>query len=139
MSDSMIVFVKKSKLPNVNKLRDEVKSMGLELEEWGESLEEIEGFWPGKVDGKEAGFEFFMEEIADEDLEDWEIKREELKERDFFIELAFYEELDIKACVIFVVALCILADAIALDEEGELSIDAKSCLKWAKEEMGYSL
>jgi hypothetical protein len=139
MADSMLVFVEGSKLPKVEELRNEVKSLGLELEEWDENLIEISGFWPGQIRGEEAGFEFFAEKSDPDDLEDWEIDINELDGRNYTVELVFRTELDVEACVICIVALCKLSNAIAFDEDEELSVNSETCMQWAKEEMGYDL
>ncbi len=79
MSDSMIVFIRSNNLPEIDVLREELKKDGLELESWDEdSIQGIEGFWPGTYKGEEAGFEFMIGEVDDEDLEDWDIDKEEL-------------------------------------------------------------
>lgn len=139
MSDSMIVFVEGSKLPKVEELRNEVKSMGLDLEAWDEELINIEGFWPGKLKNEEAGFEFLADKLEPEDLEDWELDEKELGGRDYGIDLAFHSELDVEATVICIVALCKLSDAISFNENEELKVNAENCIQWSKEEMGYDL
>jgi len=139
MSDSMLVFIEGSKLPRIKELRNEVKSMGLDLETWDKDLISIEGFWPGKIKNEEAGFEFFIGKLEPEDLEDWELDEQDLSGRDYVIELAFRSELDVEATVIFIVALCKLSDASSFNEDGELKVNAENCIQWAKEEMGYNL
>jgi len=139
MSDSMLVLVEGSKLPEVEELRAEVKSLGLDLDAWDEELIDIEGFWPGKIRNEEAGFEFFADKLEAEDLEDWELDEKDLDGRDHGVELAFHSELDVEATVICIVALCKLSNAISFNEEEELKVNAENCIQWAKEEMGYDL
>jgi len=142
MSNSMSVFVNKAKLPSVDELRNEVEKMGLKLEEWDEQLVDIEGYWPGEYKSQEAGFEFGVEEIDEDikaDLEDWEVNLDDLGDRDYLIDLVFREEIDVDACVICIVALCKLSDAISFDEDEELNVNSETCIKWAKEEMGVEI
>ena len=137
MSDSMLVFVEGSKLPTVDALRDEVKTMGLDLEAWDEALTDITGYWPGKIKDEEAGFEFFAAKPDPQDLEDWEIDEEELSGRDYCVELAFHTELDVEATTICAVALCKLSDGITFNDDEVLDVNAGNCMQWAKDEMGY--
>jgi hypothetical protein len=139
MADSMIMFVDSSKLPKVDELRNEVKLMGLDLEDWDENLIDIEGFWSGRIRDEETGFEFFIDKLDVEDLEDWDIDEKDLGGRNYVIELSIYSELDVEAAVSCTVALCKLSDAIAFNEDDELKVNANSCIQWAKEEMGYDL
>ncbi len=139
MSDSMLVLVEGSKLPTVEELRAEVKSLGLDLDALDEELINIEGFWPGKIKNEEAGFEFFANKLEAEDLDDWELDEKDLDGRDYGVELAFHSELDVEATVICIVALCKLSNAISFNENEELKVNVKNCIQWAKEEMGYDL
>lgn len=135
MSDSMIVFVRSGKLPNVNGLRSAVSELGLTLESWDEEgidkLEDIEGFWPGEIKGEEAGFEFYAGEVDDEDLEDWEVDKDSLEGRDFMVDLAFSTELDVKASAITAAILCKMCDGLTFDDDEELTINAGNCMDWA--------
>ena len=139
MSDTMIAFIKKERFPTAKQLRKELAKYGLYVEEIEESLLDFFGYWPGELEGKEAGFEWSASDMSQEDFEDFEIDQKLLEGRDVCIELGFYEEDDVKACSICIVVLCDVFDAIAQNEEGELSITKDNCFQWAKEEMGYDL
>lgn len=136
MSDSMIIFTRGNNLPNIEQLRQTLKSKGLELESWADegflTLEEIEGFWPGIYKGEEAGFEFFISEVDDEDLDNWDVDKLTLEGRDYCIELAFYDELDIVAAALCAVELCLQCDGITFDDEEELTINKSNCEAWAR-------
>ena len=86
-----------------------------------------------------SGFELFIDKLEAEDLEDWELDEKDLGGRDYGVELAFRSELDVKATVVCIVALCKLSNAIAFNEDEELKVNAENCIQWAKEEMGYDL
>jgi len=139
MAESMFVFVESSQLPTVRALRKKVSLMGLELEEWEEELRAIEGFWPGKLRGQEVGFEFCIDKLQKEDKDELALNTNELNGRDYMIELSFYNELDVEAAVICVVALCQLSDGISFNENEELKVNRNNALEWAKDEMGYHL
>jgi hypothetical protein len=132
MSDSILVFVRCEKLPSVNQLRLTLSALGLELKTWEkEKLEEIEGFWPGSYKGEEAGFEFYVGQVEDEDLENWDVDRQELEECDYVVELCFYTEMDVLAATLCASALCKACDGLTFDNDEELSINSSNCEVWA--------
>ncbi|MEI4550390.1 hypothetical protein [Pseudoalteromonas spongiae] len=132
MSDSMIVFIRSSKIPSIDELRREVASEGLELESWDEeSLQDIEGFWPGTIKGQEAGFEFMLDEIDDEDLEDWGVDKDQLDGRDYMVDLTFRTEMDLAASAICASFFCKTCDGLTFDDDEELTINSSNCSQWA--------
>ncbi len=140
MSDSMLAFVKKEKLPTPEALMRKAAAMGLQLEEPEvKQLVDMSGYWPGTLHGVEAGFELFIAKNDPEDLKAWGIEPESLEGRDYCIELAFYTEEDVEACVIAIVVFCKLSDAITFDEEDRLRVNAQNVIRWARDEMGYEI
>jgi hypothetical protein len=133
MSDSMIVFIRSEDIPTIQDLRNALKIEGVELEPWdGKSLQDVEGFWPGKYKGQDAGFEFMLGEIDNDDLEDWGIGKEQLKGRDYMLELAFYTEEDIAASAICAAFFCKTCDGITFDDDGDLSVGSSNYKEWIK-------
>ena len=131
MSDSIIIFIRSNNIPEIDLLREALKNDGLELESWDESsIKDIEGFWPGRYKGKEAGFEFMLDEVDDEDLDDWGIEKEQLDGRDFMLDLAFYTELDVVASALCAAYFCKTCDGITFDDDEELTINAQNCDEW---------
>lgn len=138
MSETMIAFIRSENIPSINQLRNRLSEEGLELESWDdeglENLEDVEGFWPGKLKGDDAGFEFGLNEVDDEDLESWEIDKTKLEGRDLVVELSFYEELDVAAAILCLAVLCYECDGLTFDNDEELTINADNCMKWGREQ-----
>lgn len=132
MSDSVLVFIRGSKLTTIDELREAVSTNGLELESWEEdSLRDIEGFWPGIIQGREAGFEFMVDEIDTDDLDDWGVSLDELDGRDLVVDLAYRTEMDIAATAICASFFCERCDGLTFDDDEELLINSSNCSAWS--------
>ena len=134
MSDSMIVFIRNEHIPKIDQLREALQVKGLTLESWDEasSIQEVEGFWPGRFKGEEAGFEFMLGEVEDDDLEDWGVKKSSLEGRELVIDLAYYTELDLSASAICAAYFIDLCDGVTFGDEDELSVNRSNADEWLK-------
>lgn len=131
VSETIVVFVKSEKLPTIEVLREGLSASDLVLEEWkGDSLEAIEGFWPALYHGKETGFEFFLGEIEDEDLESWDVEKKLLKGRDYVLMLDFRTEEELAASVLCAAYFCKNFEGITFDDDEELTVSADNCEAW---------
>ena len=137
MSESMIGFVKKSKLPTVNEFRKLVKEQGLELDEQNETtdLTEVDGCWTGNLKGKEVAFEWGIylleveerEEYIEDFSEEYENFEEALGDKDCVIDFAVRSEADIDASMISFCILSKISDAIFFDANEELRVNSDTC------------
>lgn len=141
MSDALQVFLKSNLVPGLSDVVLNLRKSGLELEEWenASSLNDIDGFWPGKYKGEEAGFEFGIGEVDDDDLEAWDVERSQLEGRDVMIELCYHTEKDLIAAVLFISFICESCDGITFDEDDELTITAANSKQWREELLGQLL
>lgn len=131
MSDSLTVFIRSDHLPTIDELRNAMKNYGLELETWEvDSLQDIVGYWPGVYKNEEAGFEFILEKLDDDDLESLDVGTEELEGRDFVLDLAFRTELDLTASALCAVYFCKKCDGITFDDNEELTVNSTNCDDW---------
>jgi hypothetical protein len=132
MSDEMHVFIEKKNIPQLNDIKQYSKKKGLELEDFEgvTLLQDIDGFWPGTFQGEEAGFEFSIDAIDDEDLESWDISKSQLEKRDLMIELSYYTEEDLAAAAIFTSFICQYCDGITFDDNDELTITSTHAQAW---------
>lgn len=138
MSDALQVFLSKQSIPSIDVLLQQLRDEGLELEEWSEpkTLSEIDGFWPGKFKGVDAGFEFCMGEVDDDDLDAWGVERSQLDGRDMMMELCYYTESDLIASVMFIDFICRSCGGITFDENDELTVTGSHLMQWKKEMLG---
>lgn len=137
MSDAMQVFLESDDIPDLSVVMQSMRDEGLVLEEWDEadSLNDIEGFWPGKYKGKEAGFEFCIDDVDDDDLEAWEVDRSELEGRDVMIELCYSTDQDLVATVLFISFICESCNGITFNEHDELAITSANAKRWKNESL----
>ena len=131
----MIVFIRSEHIPKIDQLKEAMQAKGLKLESWDEAstIEEVEGFWPGEYNGEEAGFEFMLGEVEDEDLENWDIQKDTLEGRETVIELAYYSEHDLSAsalCAAYFIELC---DGVTFGDEDTLSVNKNNAEEWVKD------
>jgi|GEM_PF-2430838 hypothetical protein len=141
MSDALQVFLKDDFVPSLNDAILYLRKKGLELEEWEDalSLNNIDGFWPGKYKGEDAGFEFCIGEVDDDDLDAWDVERSQLEDRDVMMELCYYTEQDLVAAVLFISFICESCDGITFDENDELTVTAANSKQWREELLGQLL
>ncbi|MFP3976790.1 hypothetical protein [Marinobacter sp. KMM 10035] len=141
MSDALQVFLKSDLVPGLNNAVLRLQEKGLELEEWekASSLTDVDGFWPGKLNGEDAGFEFSIEEVDDDDLEAWDVERSQLEGRDLMMELCYYTEMDLAAAVLFISFICESCNGITFDENDELTVTAANSKQWREALLGQIL
>lgn len=141
MSDALQVFLKSDLVPAINETILRMRENGVELEDWdnADSLNDIEGFWPGKLKGEDAGFEFSIDQVDDDDLEAWGVERNQMEGRDLMMELCYYTEKDLVASVLFVSFICESCDGITFDENDELTVTAANSKQWREELLGQLL
>lgn len=136
MSEALQVFINANMIPDIAELQKELSEEGIELESWGKeinSLHDIDGFWPGRCKGKDAGFEFSMAPVDLEDLEAWDVAIEQLGGRKLMMELCYYSEHDLVVAVSFIDVICQRYDGITFDENDELTVTAKNSGSWKRE------
>ena len=140
MADSMIAFAKGSKLPTVEEFITQMKIMGVELEEWEENYNlkdmGIAGVWPGKYKGVEIGFEFDAVLLEEEEYDDFDWIddfKDILDGRDYRIDFTFRSEDEVYASAIGLAVLCKMSDALALDDDEELTVNASNADEWVEE------
>lgn len=139
MSDALQVFLKKQSIPSIEALIKHLSGQGLELEKWDdevETLNDIDGFWPGTLKGSDAGFEFGMEEVDNDDLDDWGVEPSQLEGRDMVMELSYHTENDLVASVLFIDFICRFCGGITFDENDELTVTESNSERWKKEMLG---
>lgn len=141
MSDALQIFLKGGFTPNLNDVTLHLQEKGLELETWekASSLNDIDGFWPGKFKGEEVGFEFYIGEVDDDDLDAWDVQRSQLDGRDVMMELCYYTEKDLIAAIWFISFICESCDGITFDDNDELTVTAANSKQWREELLGQIL
>jgi len=130
MSVDISVFAYKEKLPSFESFQHSISKVDDKLsvdEEF--SILEHEGFVPCTYDGKECGFEYWIDDVNEELLEDWELSAEELSGRDICITFTTRSDYtDLISSALSSSMLCHIADGLTFDDEEELTINAHNCI-----------
>lgn len=139
MSVENNVFMEREKLPTPQQWLEAIKSHGFEMDmDIDFDAVEHEGFVPCKYKGKDAGFEYWTEEVdITEFIEDGLLTPEEAKElanRTFMATLATHSDFrEYMTSMIASAVLCSISEGM-LAEGGETPfIPSEQAIIWAKE------
>lgn len=138
MSSSVYIMFKEEKIIDPPAWQNAIKNEGFDLELSKDlNMNGSDGFLPGKYKGQKAGFEYYIskkfkiEECFSENLH--QKIRDNLEDRDTFVELVFYSELiDVAATAIAGAVLCKLTDGIIYDDGEDQIVTAAQAIEWAK-------
>lgn len=134
MSVDITVFVHKEKLPTLETLKNAINELDNQLnidEEF--SINDHEGFVPCSYNGEECGFEYWIEEVDDELLDEWEITKEEISDRNMYLTFATRSGFtDLISSALISSAFCKISDGLSFDDDEELTINSSNCIEYGQ-------
>jgi len=134
MSVDITVFIHKDKLPTLQSLKNAINELDNKLKiEEDFSITEHEGFVPCSYNGDECGFEYWIEEVDDELLEEWEINKEEICGRNRCLTFSTRSGFtDLISSALVSTAFCKISDGLAFDDNEELTINSSNCIEYGQ-------
>ncbi len=134
MSVDITVFIHKDKLPTLKSLKHAINELDNKLsidEEF--SINDHEGFVPCSYNGEECGFEYWIEEVDDELLDEWEIRKEEISGRNMYLTFATRSGFtDLISSALTSSVFCKLSDGLSFDDDEELTINSSNCIEYGQ-------